>query len=39
LLIGGGSAGDGLMGRLTRLLPGVDLGALLRKSGAQEEKQ
>jgi len=32
LVTGGGSAGDGLMGMLTKLLPGVDIAALLRKS-------
>ena len=39
LVSGGGSAGDGLMGQLTRLLPGVDLNGLIRKSGTQAEKQ
>jgi len=34
LVTGGGSAGDGLMGMLTKLLPGVDLKALVKKSGA-----
>jgi hypothetical protein len=32
LVTGGGSAGDGLMGMLTKLLPGVDLGALGKKT-------
>jgi regulator of protease activity HflC (stomatin/prohibitin superfamily) len=32
LVTGGGSAGDGLMGMLTKLLPGVDLGALAKRS-------
>lgn len=31
LVTGGGSAGDGLMGMLTKLLPGVDLNAFLQK--------
>jgi hypothetical protein len=34
LVSGGGSAGDGLMGQLARVLPGVDLGALVKKQGA-----
>lgn len=33
LVSGGGTAGDGLMGQLTRLLPGVDLNALMAKGG------
>jgi len=33
LVSGGGTAGDGLMGQLTRLLPGVDLNALVAKGG------
>jgi len=37
LVTGGGSAGDGLMGQLSRLLPGVDLNGLLKKSGAMPE--
>lgn len=32
LVTGGGHAGDGLMGMLTKLLPGIDLPALVRKS-------
>jgi hypothetical protein len=36
LMTGGRSAGDGLMGMLTKLLPGVDIGALVMK-GAQPE--
>jgi hypothetical protein len=31
LVTGGGTLGDELMGQLTRLLPGVDLNALLGK--------
>ncbi len=31
LVTGGGTAGDGLMGQLTRLLPGVDLNSLIGK--------
>jgi hypothetical protein len=34
LVAGGGSTGDGLMGMLTKLLPGVDIPALVKK-GAQ----
>lgn len=34
LVSGGGNAGDGLMGQLTRLLPGVDLNALVNKQAA-----
>jgi len=37
LVSGGGTAGDGLMGQLTRLLPGVDLGALVKKQSAAPE--
>jgi hypothetical protein len=34
LVTGGGSAGDGLMGMLTKLLPGTDLKALVgRENG------
>lgn len=33
LVSGGGTAADGLMGQLTRLLPGVDLNGLLKKQG------
>jgi uncharacterized membrane protein YqiK len=33
LVTGGGSAGDGLMGIVTKLLPGVDISALLKKPG------
>jgi regulator of protease activity HflC (stomatin/prohibitin superfamily) len=33
LVSGGGNAGDGLMGMLTKLLPGVDLNALIHKPG------
>ena len=38
LVTGGGNAADGLMGMLTKLLPGVDLNAMLKKSipGAPE---
>jgi hypothetical protein len=32
LVTGGGTAGDGLMGQLTRLLPGIDLSGLLKTS-------
>lgn len=32
--IGAGGSGDGLMGQLTRLLPGVDLGGLVKKGAA-----
>lgn len=32
LVTGGGSAADGLMGMLTKLLPGGDLSTLLKKS-------
>ncbi len=35
LVTGGASAADGLMGTLTRLLPGVDLPALLKKNDSQ----
>ena len=35
LVTGGGNAGDGLMGMVTKLLPGVDLPALLRKAGTK----
>jgi len=38
LVTGGGSAGDGLMGMLTKLLPGVDLGALKKKPAPGEAK-
>jgi hypothetical protein len=38
LVTGGGSAGDGLMGMLTKLLPGVDLNALVKKSAVAPEK-
>jgi len=31
LVTGGGNAADGLMGMLTKLLPGVDIPALLKK--------
>ena len=34
LVSGGGSAGDGLMGQLSRLLPGLDLNALVGKQAA-----
>ena len=34
LVSGGGTAGDGLLGQLARLLPGVDLGGLMGKGGA-----
>ncbi|UPU34142.1 hypothetical protein M1B72_11825 [Geomonas paludis] len=34
LVTGGGSAGDGLMGQLSRLLPGVDFTALVNKQAA-----
>src|SRR5512138_434201 len=34
LVSGPGSAADGLMGQLSRLLPGVDLGALVTKGGS-----
>jgi hypothetical protein len=37
LVTGGGTAGDGLMGQLTRLLPGGDLGALVKKPAAAPE--
>jgi regulator of protease activity HflC (stomatin/prohibitin superfamily) len=37
LVTGGGTAGDGLMGQLSRLLPGVDLGELMKKQGAAPE--
>ena len=37
LVTGGGIAGDGLMGMLTKLLPGVDLNALVRKSAQPKE--
>lgn len=37
LVSGGGTAGDGLMGQLTRLLPGVDLNALVAKGGGVKE--
>lgn len=33
LVAGGGNATDGLMGMLTKLLPGIDVSALLKKSG------
>ncbi|ABQ28288.1 hypothetical protein [Geotalea uraniireducens] len=33
LVSGGGNAADGLMGMLTKLLPGVDIPALVKKSG------
>jgi len=33
LVTGGRAAGDGLMGQLSRLLPGVDLNALVKKQG------
>lgn len=33
---GVGSAGDGLMGMLTKLLPGVDIPALVKKSEAPQ---
>jgi hypothetical protein len=32
LVTGGGNAADGLMGMLTKLVPGIDLPALLKKS-------
>ncbi len=32
-MAGGGNAADGLMGMLTKLLPGIDVSALLKKSG------
>jgi len=35
MVSGGGSAADGLMGQLSRFLPGVDLGALVKKPEAQ----
>ena len=37
LVTGSGSAGDGLMGQLTRMLPGVDLGGLVKKVAAPKE--
>jgi len=37
LVSGGGTAGDGLMGQLARLLPGVDLNAMLKKQGTAPE--
>jgi hypothetical protein len=37
LITGGGTAGDGLMGRLTRLLAGVDLSGLLKKQAVAPE--
>jgi hypothetical protein len=37
LITGGGTAGDGLMGQLTRLLPGVDLNALVKKQAVALE--
>jgi regulator of protease activity HflC (stomatin/prohibitin superfamily) len=37
LVTGGGTAGDGLMGQLSRLLPGVDLNALVKKQPAAPE--
>ncbi|MDA8413726.1 MAG: hypothetical protein M0023_08045 [Desulfobacteraceae bacterium] len=37
LVTGGGAAGDGLMGQLSRLPPGVDLGGLQKKQGAAPE--
>ncbi|RNC67992.1 MAG: hypothetical protein ED859_11785 [Desulfuromonadales bacterium] len=37
LVSGGGTAGDGLMGQLTRLLPGVDLNALVAKGRGVKE--
>lgn len=36
MVSGGGSAGDGLMAQLARLLPGVDLNGLLGKGAAKE---
>ena len=38
LVAGGGSAGDGLMGIVTKLLPGIDIPALLKKPGTPEPK-
>jgi len=37
LVTGGGTAGDGLMGQLSRLLPGVDLNGLMNKPAAAKE--
>ncbi len=37
LVSGNGSAGDGLMGQLARVLPGVDLNGLVGKSGSAVE--
>lgn len=39
LVTGGAGAADGLMGMLTKLLPGIDLQALLGKSPASPSKQ
>ncbi|MDQ5985032.1 MAG: hypothetical protein CSYNP_00736 [Syntrophus sp. SKADARSKE-3] len=33
LVTGGGSAADGLMGMMTKLLPGVDMGSFVKKAG------
>lgn len=37
LVTGGGIAGDGLMGQLTRLLPGIDLRGLMKKQDVPPE--
>ena len=37
LVSGNGSAADGLMGQLARVLPGVDLSGLVKKQGAVKE--
>ena len=35
LVTGSGNAGDGLMGMLTKLLPGIDIPALVRRSASK----